>query len=245
MRQSVVKLLCQDASRVKGQLMEGVEQEMPIAGTVWQQEPCVTGCWNALCGGNVMLALSASVFMLVCKNWSSANVLFFAVVMFSNVTGTFHIVTSEIVNLAVQINNEKQEKTWILANRCHGYHTGMATDESVTLCAFREYLEQLECNYPISLLGRKYPIVGNVIIRCRSVKPTLLLRSYCYCFPSFCLFCPPTGKQATHFGCVMGTSRTKSSGISNNSGSFPLACSRRGRTSKRPFGAFHPSCMQI
>lgn len=42
--QSVVKLLCQDASRVKGQLMEGVEQEMPIAGTVWQQELCVTGC---------------------------------------------------------------------------------------------------------------------------------------------------------------------------------------------------------
>lgn len=52
-------------------------------------------------------------------------------------------------------------------------------------------------------------------------------------------------KTKAHLGCVMGTSRTRSSGISNNSGSFPLACSRSGRTSKRPFGAFHPSWMQI
>lgn len=106
----MVKLLCQDASRVKGQLMEGVEQEMPIPGTVWQQELCVTGGRNALCGVNVMMALSASAFMLVCENWSSANVLFFAVVMFSNVTGTFCIVTSEIVNLAVQINIMKNRR---------------------------------------------------------------------------------------------------------------------------------------
>lgn len=57
-----------------------------------------------------MLALSASVFMLVCKNWSSANVLFFAVVMFSNVMGTFRIVIGEIVNLAVQINIMKNRR---------------------------------------------------------------------------------------------------------------------------------------
>lgn len=115
--QLVVKLLCQDCSRVKGQLMEGVEQEMPIPGTVWQWELCVTGCWNALCGVNVMMAFSSSVFILVCENWSGANVLFFAVVMFSNPTGVFCIVTSEVVNLSAQIkimkNNRKLESSLI------------------------------------------------------------------------------------------------------------------------------------
>lgn len=43
----------------------------------------------------------------------------------------------------------------------------------------------------------------------------------------------------------MGTSSTRSSGISKSSGSFPLACSRRGSTSKRPLGAFQPSWVQI
>lgn len=51
-----------------------------------------------------MMALSASVFMLVCENWSSANVLFFAVELFLNVAGIFCIVTNETVDLAVQIN---------------------------------------------------------------------------------------------------------------------------------------------
>lgn len=36
-------------------------------------------------------------------------------------------------------------------------NAGIATDESTALCAFREYSEQLECDYPIRLLGRRVP----------------------------------------------------------------------------------------
>lgn len=50
---------------------------------------------------------------------------------------------------------------------------------------------------------------------------------------------------SSYFGCKMGTSSTRSSGISKSSGSFPLAWRRRGKTSNRLFGAFHPCCIQI
>lgn len=56
---------------------------------------------------NVTMAPSASVFILVCEK---------CVVMCSNLTGVFCIVTSEIVNLSVQLkmtNNRKLESSLI------------------------------------------------------------------------------------------------------------------------------------
>lgn len=49
--------------------------------------------------------------------------------------------------------------------------------------------------------------------------------------------------QLAHLGCSMGTSSTRSGGISKSSGSRPSACRTRGNTSKRPYLGFQPRSM--
>lgn len=121
---------------------------------------------------------------------------------------------------------------------------GIATDESMAISAFREYSAQLESDYnPVRFLGIEVPhCLKNIVRRCVSGQITFIKSPpFLFCYNP----CSLKWQDITHFGCVIGTSKMRSSGISKSSGSFPLACSRRGRTSKRPFGAFHPSCMQI
>lgn len=49
--------------------------------------------------------------------------------------------------------------------------------------------------------------------------------------------------QPAYLGCSMGTSSTRSGGISKSSGSRPSACRTRGNTSKRLYLGFQPRSM--